>query len=84
MSIDECEKGQGYSSQQSGGALPEYIYIDFWRERSLCNKALYLVYRLLKCLYTSVWFYFMPYATIVCSFTISLIYIQSHNTSSSA
>ena len=44
----------------------------FWDGRTWGNKMLYGVYRLLKCLYTSVWFYFMPYATIICSYAIPI------------
>ena len=71
MTIDECEK-----PLKDKGALPEYIYIDFWSERTPGNKVLFGVYRLLKCLYTSIWFYFFPYATIICSYTIPLLYLN--------
>mmetsp|Transcript_21678 Transcript_21678/g.29053 ORF Transcript_21678/g.29053 Transcript_21678/m.29053 type:complete len:251 (-) Transcript_21678:53-805(-) len=66
MTIDQCEKG-------SEGKLPRYINVNFWHDRSLVNKLLYGgVYRVLKCVYTSAWFYFMPYATVICSYVILL------------
>lgn len=75
MTVDQCEKG--YDSDNNLRVLPKYIYVNFLRDRSCTNKLLYTIYRIIKCLYTSVWFYFMPYAIIICSYTIPLIHRQN-------
>ena len=70
MTQEHCER-ENFNQE-----LPRYIYVDFCKGRSCCNKMLFVIYKVLKCLYTSAWFYFMPYATIICSYTIPLIYRQ--------
>ena len=74
MAVDKCEKNSEFIKNEgsSSVAIPQYIYVDFWRDRTCANKLLYMVYRIFKCVYTSFWYYFMPYSTIVCSFVFPL------------
>ena len=46
---------------------PDYIHVK-WSERTLCNKILRLFYRLIKGLYVSMWFYFVPFLAIFLSY----------------
>ena len=79
MTIDFCER------EDESLDVPRYIYVNFWDDRSCGNKILYAFYRILKCIYTSAWFYFMPYATVICSYVILLSHhdeINNHGSSS--
>ena len=42
-------------------------------QRSCCNKLFYVLYKFLRCFYVSVYFYFLPFATIMLSCLIPII-----------
>lgn len=44
---------------------PEKIYLDFWNVRSFENKVMYLVYRFIRIIHVSVWFYFFPFLMLI-------------------
>ena len=50
-----------------------YIYVSFWRDRPLINKLLWLVYRVLRMVYVSLWFYFVPFIVIIGSYVVPLL-----------
>lgn len=49
------------------GSLPQYIYAGFF-ERSPVNAAAMCIYRVMRIIYTSVWFYFLPFAILFGSY----------------
>ena len=53
---------------------PKFIFI---KERPCFNKFLYYVYKFFRALYASIWFYFVPFATI--AFSYYLPYSRSKN-----
>ena len=48
----------------ANGKIPEHIRVKFG-ERSAINMIMFTLYRLLRLIYVSFWYYFIPYATIV-------------------
>lgn len=49
------------------GSLPQYIYAGF-AERGPVNAAAMCVYRVMRIIYTSVWFYFVPFVILFGSY----------------
>ena len=49
--------------------------------RTCANKCLYCVYKVLKCFYTSLFFYFLPFSTIILTCFIPIIsrYTAGHS-----
>ena len=47
-----------------------YIGINWWSDRTLYQKVLSFIYRLLKILHASAWFYFIPIAPVILSFSL--------------
>lgn len=48
------------------------IHIPF-SERSLCNKLLRLVYLVIRAIYVSVWFYFLPFIALIGSYVVPYV-----------
>ena len=48
-------------------AIPVYIYVDFW-QRTLTQKLMRIIYLICRSLYVSVWFYFLPFLTLLGSY----------------
>ena len=48
--------------------VPTYIHIDFYSNRSCCNRILYLLYKGFRSFYITFWFYFLPFTVITLSF----------------
>ena len=49
--------------------MPTHIRISF-SERKLFNKVLYLIYKIFRMFFTTVWFYFAPILALTASYTI--------------
>lgn len=49
---------------------PEFIYIDFWNNRTCGQKVARGFYVFLRMFFASVWFYFIPFVSIYLSFAI--------------
>ena len=49
--------------------IPTHIRVQF-SDRTLGNKLLYLLYKVFRILYTSVWFYFLPFVAMICSYAV--------------
>ena len=50
--------------------LPTHMRIDFWYDRSCLNKLLYLVYKALRVMFVSVWYYFFPFIALMSSYIV--------------
>ncbi len=48
--------------------VQEYIYIDFYKRTTTQNKVARVFYLLLYALYCSVWYYFIPFTSIILSY----------------
>lgn len=59
------------------GSLPQYIYAGFF-ERGLVNAAAMCVYRVMRVVYVSVWFYFLPFIILFGSYYVPY-YLQQAN-----
>lgn len=46
------------------------MYIDFWNDRTFLNKVARLVYVIFHTLFASVWFYFIPFVSILLSYQV--------------
>lgn len=46
---------------------PEKIHIDFW-DRHWENKIFYLIYRVIRIVHVSIWFYFFPLLALVVNY----------------
>lgn len=55
---------------------PEFIYIDFRRDRSCKNKLARMMYVLLRMFFASIWFYFIPFVSIYLSYSIPYRFIN--------
>lgn len=49
---------------------PTKIYIDFWNGRSIENKVFYMIYRVIRILHVSIWFYFFPMLALIANYFI--------------
>ena len=67
-----CETKPGEHQDMNKTQVPQYIRINF-SDRKWYDKLLYLVYRLLRTLYVSFWFYFMPFLVIIASYVVPII-----------
>jgi len=47
---------------------PEFIYVDFNKDRTVVNKAARLIYAVTHALYVSFFFYFAPFFSIIISY----------------
>ena len=53
---------QKYDPEDNGGCLKEFEYIGIpFAERRFVNKLLYLVYKVSRFFFISIWFYFAPF-----------------------
>ena len=43
--------------------VPEYIHAE-WKQRNHCNKCFYSLYRILRTLFSSFWFYYAPFVAL--------------------
>jgi hypothetical protein len=59
-----------------------YICVRF-RERSVTNKVLTVIYRMFRCVYVSFWFYFFPFSCLLGSFFIPY-YVNKYNGTTAA
>mmetsp|Transcript_12956 Transcript_12956/g.15378 ORF Transcript_12956/g.15378 Transcript_12956/m.15378 type:complete len:135 (+) Transcript_12956:1346-1750(+) len=48
--------------------------ISFWRDRTIFNKFIFLIYKALRMFFTSVYFYFYPAISIMLCFQLPLIF----------
>ena len=56
---------------------PEFIYIDFWNNRTCGQKVARGFYVFLRMFFASVWFYFIPYSVLYFSYLIPFMYEQA-------
>lgn len=56
--------------------MPRQIYIKFWKHRSCVNRIYYVIYGLFRFLVVTVWFYFVPFVALACSFIVPLVSIR--------
>ena len=54
--------------------VQEYIYIDFHERTTVTNKVARVFYLLLYALYCSVWYYFIPFTSIILSYQLPKYY----------
>ena len=54
--------------------IPKHIYIRFWEDRSWPNKISYIIYKLIRLIIVSIWFYFIPFIAMIASFIAPKIY----------
>lgn len=50
-------------------ALPEYIYVD---TRSWTELTMFVVYKTLRVVYVSIWFYFIPFIFLLGQYTLPI------------
>ena len=60
---------------------PVCMKINFWKDRSLFNKFMFLVYRLMRTFFTSVYFYFYPPLSIMLGFLLPMMFQQAYKNS---
>ena len=48
-----------------------------WKSRGCCNKSLFVVYRAFRCYYVSYYFYFQPFAVIISSIVLPLLFAKN-------
>jgi hypothetical protein len=53
-----------------------YIYIDFW-SRTFGQKLMRIIYLIFRSLYVSVWFYFLPFLTLLGSYFVPYLMSQT-------
>ena len=56
---------------------PMWIRVNF-SDRSCINKLEYLLYRVIKCVYVAVWYYFIPLASVTISYALAA-YFSNEN-----
>lgn len=52
---------------RASGDLPKFIYQSFW-DRSFVNKLAFIIYRVMRAIYVSIWFYFLPFVILFASY----------------
>jgi len=57
---------------------PMCLKICFWRDRTCVNKFLFLVYRVMRAFFTSIYFYFYPAISIMLCFQIPLMFRNAY------
>lgn len=67
----KCHRGE-LSKVTTEEGIPLKLRVH-WNDRRLLNKIMYVFYKFMKALYTSVYFYFMPYLAIIFSTMLPLI-----------
>ena len=50
--------------------IPKHIYIRFWQDRLWYNKIAIVVYKIMRIIIVSLWFYFIPFVAMIASFVI--------------
>ena len=58
-------------NQECENAIPPYVKFE-WVQRTLGNKIVYSLYRLLKVFFVSVWFYYAPFLALLFNFIVPL------------
>jgi hypothetical protein len=74
IELQECEETMKSDSELANKIedfkIPTHIKISFWKDRSCMNKFLYIVYKVIRCFYVSMWFYFLPFVVVFASYLI--------------
>lgn len=69
----DSNDGEGENEKDGPSPIegePEFIYIDFWEDRTCGQKVARGLYVFLRMFFASVWFYFVPFVSIYLSFSI--------------
>ena len=61
---------------QIGGAVPLYVRKD-WSQRGCGNKCLYSIYRILRMIFVSIWFYYAPFIALLLNFMAPVLFIEN-------
>ena len=70
-------KKDGICPEDAKSEYPEYIRINFC-DRTCRNKFKYMLYMLIKCVYVSIWYYFIPLAALMFSYALAAYMINNH------
>ena len=65
--LRELKKNEIYKFKLDEEGDQNYIHVG-WKERSFVNKILSCIYRLFRCIYVSIWYYFLPLVALFGSF----------------
>ena len=65
--LRELKKNEIYKFNLDEDGDQNYIHVG-WQERGLVNKVLSCIYRLFRCIYVSIWYYFLPLVALFGSF----------------
>ena len=57
---------------------PEKIHLDFWHSRPFENKIKYLIYKTIRVVHVSVWFYFFPFLMLIFNYAQVVIIGDRH------
>lgn len=57
--------GNNFRTSWVAGIPEKNLRVDFVKDRSCCNRMLYLIYKSFRFTYVSFWFYFMPFAALL-------------------
>ena len=58
-------KETGKNMQNFPHNRPERIWIDFWKTRNFENKIMYSIYKFVRVIHVSIWFYFLPFLMLI-------------------
>ena len=72
--LRELKKNEIFKFKLDEGGDQNYIHCG-WQERTMLNKVLSILYRLFRCIYVSLWYYFLPLVALFGSFYVPW-YIQ--------
>ena len=75
------DEGGEASEVQDEFGEPICMKINFWKDRSCLNKFLFLVYKLMRGFFTSIYFYFYPAVSICLCFQLPLIFRNGYKRS---
>lgn len=64
---------QELGEQKEALYRPQTIFIDFWHDRPLYSKVEFVIYRIFRWLYVSVWFYFGPFIVLLIMYLTPII-----------
>ena len=79
MAENESQVNSNKISEQEKLQIPKYIKISFL-DSTWGNMICFIVYKIMKTIYISVWFYFAPFAVILLSYEIPYLLSQGTNT----
>lgn len=66
-----------YAQLKESGEIPDFIYQNFWT-RKIINQLFFIGYRILRLIYVSVWFYFLPFTILFGSYYVPY-WLQVYN-----